>query len=243
MPKTSRFKKILKICGGVIVFFTLPTLLLFGFLYFKYNEDLPEGKLGIEADQLATKMLNSLNYKAYKATDYLEWTFKGMHHYKWYKSENRCEVYWKSFKVILDFKNLDNSSVFVAEQVYNGIEKQKYIDKATAYFNNDSFWLVAPYKVFDNGVERRLIKTDQNKEALLVTYTSGGSTPGDSYLWHLDDKAKPVSYQMWVSILPIKGLKATWENWITTESGAQLPTFHKLLFLGIELTDVKTIID
>jgi hypothetical protein len=46
---------------------------------------------------------------------------------------------------------------------------------------------------------------------------------------------------MWVDILPINGLEATWENWIVTESGAQLPTFHKLVFLGLELTDIKGI--
>lgn len=98
---------------------------------------------------------------------------------------------------------------------------------------------MAPYKVFDSGVERRLVKTEENKDALLVTYTSGGSTPGDSYLWHLDDTGKPKSYQMWTQILPIEGLEATWENWTTTESGAQLPTFHKLLVLGLELDGVK----
>ncbi len=55
--------------------------------------------------------------------------------------------------------------------------------------------------------ERRLVKTKTNKDALLVTYTSGGTTPGDSYLWHLDASGKPESYQMWVSILPIGGLE------------------------------------
>ncbi|MFK7832710.1 MAG: hypothetical protein AB8B52_05500 [Winogradskyella sp.] len=239
MAKPSKLKKILKIIGGIIVFFTLPTLLLFGFMYLKYNEDLPTGIQGEQADQLATKMLQALNEDAYLNTDYLEWTFKGNHHYKWYKSDRKCEVYWDHFTVILDFENSNNSSVFVAEQAYDGIEKQKYIQKAQSYFNNDSFWLVAPYKVFDSGTERRLVTTEGRKEALLVTYTSGGSTPGDSYLWHLDTEGKPQSFQMWVAILPIKGLEATWENWITTDSGAQLPTFHKLLFLGIEMGDVK----
>ncbi|WP_296316470.1 hypothetical protein [Winogradskyella sp. UBA3174] len=239
MAKQSKLKKALKIIGGVIIFFTLPTLLLFGFMYLKYNEDLPEGKQGPAADLLALELLQSLDEAAYLNTDYLEWTFKDRHHYKWYKSDNTCEVYWDNFTVLLDFENKANSKVFVAEQEYNGIEKQDYINKAEAYFNNDSFWLVAPYKVFDNGVERRLVKTEDNKDALLVTYISGGTTPGDSYLWHLDENGKPKSYQMWVAILPIDGLEATWENWITTESGAQLPTFHKLLFLGLELDGVK----
>jgi len=239
MAKKSKRKKVFKIIGGLIVFFTLPTLLLFGFMYLKYDEDLPKGKQGPEADKLATKMLEALNEEAYLNTDYLEWTFKDRHHYKWYKSDKICEVYWDDFTVILDFNNTSNSKVFVLKQEYKGVEKQDYIIKAKNYFNNDSFWLVAPYKIFDASAERRLVTTEDNEKALLVTYTSGGSTPGDSYLWHLDTEGKPRSYQMWVEILPINGLEATWENWVTTESGAKLPTFHKLLFLGLEMGDVK----
>ncbi len=239
MAKTPRLKKILKIIAGIVIFFTLPSLLFFGFLYLKYDEDLPQGIQDAEADALAHRMLNALNYEAYKNTNYLEWTFKGRHHYKWYKSQNRCEVYWDHFKVNLDLKNRNKSSVFVADQSYDGIEKDDYIHKAEAYFNNDAFWLVAPYKVFDKGTERRLIKTKDGKDALLVTYTSGGNTPGDAYLWHFDSHGKPSSYQMWVDILPIDGLEATWNDWTITESGAELPTFHKLLFLGLEMGDVK----
>ena len=239
MPKTSRTKRIVKIIAGVIIFFTLPSLLFFSFLYLRYNEDLPTGTKGPKADQLASKMLEALNEEAYLNTDYLEWTFKGRHHYKWYKTDNTCEVSWDKMTVILDLKNHDSSKVFAGEQEYNGVEKHDYIHKAEAYFNNDSFWLVAPYKVFDPGTERRLVATEDGKEALLVTYTSGGNTPGDSYLWHLDDSGKPKSYQMWVDILPIEGLEATWDQWITTESGALLPTTHQLLVLDLDMGEVK----
>ncbi|WP_299276753.1 hypothetical protein [uncultured Psychroserpens sp.] len=237
MPKP---KKIFKIIGGVIIFFTLPTLLFFAFMYLKYDEDLPTGAQGKAADQLAVRMLNALNYEAYQATDYIEFTFKKRHHFKWYKTENRCEVYWKNIKVNLDLANHDNSEVFVSEEPYYGEDLHEFIHKAEDLFNNDTFWLVAPYKVFDEGVERRLVKTNNGKDALLVTYTNGGSTPGDSYLWHFDDNGKPKSYQMWVDILPINGLKASWSNWTTTQTEAQLPTFHKLLVIGLEIDDIKT---
>jgi len=46
---------------------------------------------------------------------------------------------------------------------------------------------------------------------------------------------------MWVDILPIGGLESSWTDWKTTESGAQLPTFHKLLFLGLDMGEVNTI--
>ncbi|MEM6516695.1 MAG: hypothetical protein AAF688_10975 [Bacteroidota bacterium] len=233
-------KKTLKIIGGIIVFFTLPSLLLFLFLYLKYDEPLPKGIQGKEADALAEKMLDALNHEAFNATDYIEFTFKNMHRYKWNKAENTCEVLWKSFRVNLDLQNTKNSKVFVADQAYKGVEKQGYINKAENYFNNDTFWVVAPYKVFDEGTERRLVKTENGDEALLVTYTSGGSTPGDSYLWHLDENGMPESFQMWVDILPINGLEASWSDWTTTDTGVKLPKFHKLLILGIELTDIRT---
>jgi len=239
LAKTSKSKRILKIVGGVIIFFTLPTLLFFAFMYLRYNEDLPVGKQGPEADLLAKSMLKALNEEAYLNTDYLEWTFKGRNHYKWYKTDNICEVSWDAMTVILDLKNSNDSKVFAGEQEYNGKEKQDYIEKALAYFNNDSFWLVAPYKVFDKGTERRIVQTEDGKQALLITYTKGGTTPGDSYLWHFDESGKPKSYQMWVDILPIDGLEATWDQWTETESGALLPTTHKLLVLDLDMGEVK----
>ena len=232
-------KKTLKIVTGIIIFLTLPSLLFFGFIFFKYNEDLPTGIQGEKADALAYKMLDALDYEAYNETNYIEWTFKKRHHYNWDKANNICDVFWKDYKVTLNLNNLSKSKAFVHSFKTESSIAQPLINKAIKYFNNDSFWLVAPYKVFDKGVERRLVKTATNKDALLVTFTSGGSTPGDSFLWLLDDNGKPIAFKMWTSILPIDGLKATWSNWTTTESGAQLPTFHKLLVLGLEIDDVK----
>lgn len=231
------FKRIFKIIAGIVIFLTLPSLLFFGFVYFKYNEDLPTGTQGPEADALANKMLTALNHDAYKNTNYLEWTFKGIHQYKWQKDNNQCEVKWKGVTVNLDLNNTQNSEAFLGDTKLTGQQAQDYIKTATDYFNNDSFWLVAPYKVFDAGTERRLVNYNGN-DALLITYTSGGSTPGDSYLWILDQNGKPISYKMWVSIIPIGGLEATWNNWKTTESGAQLPTTHKLAIMELDMGDV-----
>ncbi|WAC02198.1 VWA domain-containing protein [Lacinutrix neustonica] len=238
--KKLTLKRILKISIGIIIFFTLPTVLLYGFLYFKYNEALPVGTQGKEADALAVKMLNALDYDAYKATDYIEWTFKKRHHYKWNKTKNTCEVYWKNYKVLLDLNKQSESVAFQDDIKIESEKQQQTIQKAINYFNNDSFWLVAPYKVFDTGVERTLITLNDDEKALLITYTSGGSTPGDSYLWHLEETGRPTSFQMWVDILPINGLEATWSDWTTTSTGAILPTFHKLLFTGLEMEGIES---
>ncbi|GAA3630785.1 hypothetical protein [Flavivirga jejuensis] len=232
-------KKIFKIISGVIIFFTLPSLLFFGFLFFKYNEDLPTGIQGKQADALAYKMLKALDYDAFKNTNHIEWTYKKRHHYKWDKEKNTCEVFWKDFKVDLDLNDHSKSKAYIHSfNVENDMTKG-LLSNALEYFNNDSFWLVAPYKIFNKGTERRLVKLENGDEALLVTYTTGGSTPGDSYLWLFDNTGKPKAFKMWTSLLPIDGLEASWNDWITTESGAKLPTFHKLLVLGLEISDIK----
>ena len=47
------------------------------------------------------------------------------------------------------------------------------IQTAQHFFNNDSFWLVAPYKVFEQGVERRIVDYDGKKHCWLPTPQKG----------------------------------------------------------------------
>lgn len=234
-----KIKRLVKIGAGIVIFLTLPSMLFFGFLYFRYDEDLPMGSNPEQADILAHKMLDALNHEAYQNTTYMEWMFKKRRFYKWKKDKQICSVYWKDYRVDLNLNRPDFHKAFVHSFNVEGEIGKELIEKAVNYFNNDSFWLLAPYKIFDKGTKRSLVTLDDGHEGLLVTYTTGGTTPGDSYLWHLDSTGKPVSFQMWVSSLPIDGLEASWTDWTTTESGANLPTLHKLLFLGIELSDVK----
>ncbi len=224
-------KRIFKIIGAIL----LLVVLGLGVLYCTSNESLPKGEEGIEADALASKMLNALNYEAYKNTRFLEWSFRGKHFYKWDKRENIVEVSWDNNKVILDTKIPEKSKVFVDTKL---IDNPELLKKATDYFNNDSFWLVAPYKVFEDGIKRKVVPYN-GKKALMITYTSGGSTPGDSYLWILDESGKPTSFKMWVSIIPTGGIEATWNDWTTTQSGAILPTKHQLPIGTLDMGDVK----
>ncbi len=234
-------KKIVKIVSGLVIFLTLPSLLLFCFLFFKYNEELPYGTQGKEADALAYKMLEALDYDAFKNTNYIEWSFKKRHHYEWDREKNICDVFWKEFKVSLDLSDHSKSKAFVHSFNVESDLAQDLIKKALKYYNTDSFWLVAPYRVFDEDMERRIVTLKNGDKGLLITHTENAYNPGDSYLWLLDDTGKPTAFKMWTSELPIDGIKASWSDWTTTESGAQLPTFHKILVLGIEISHIKGI--
>jgi hypothetical protein len=220
-------KKFFKFIGILL----LLLIIALGVYYFANNESLPEGKKGKEADALAIKMFNAINNDAFENIEILEWNFRGKHFYKWYKQKNIVEVSWDKNNVILHTNQAEKSEVFINDLK---VENNEILKNARDFFNNDSFWLIAPYKIFDTGTERSIVNYN-GKDALLITYTSGGSTPGDSYLWILDENYVPTSFKMWTSIIPIGGVSGTWSDWKNTTAGIKLPTKHTLSLFGMEL--------
>ncbi|WP_027076139.1 hypothetical protein [Maribacter antarcticus] len=229
-------RKLLKILGILFVV----VLVAFITIYAVYNEKLPEGRPGADADALAQKMLSTLNYDKFKQTRFLEWSFQGgAHQYKWDKEKRNVAVSWDDFLVNLDLIAPESSLVFKNGERLMDIESEAFIEKAVGYFNNDSFWLVAPYKVFDSGVTRSIVPLPDGTDGLLVTYTTGGSTPGDSYLWMLQPNGFPKSFKMWVNIIPIGGIEATWDDWDEMESGVFLPKSHEMGPVKLLMGDIQ----
>lgn len=228
-------KKLFKFIAAIILILAIG----YGVLYYLYNEPIPKGESGPEADALAYRMLGALNYKNYNNTKELEWSFRGDHHYKWDKEKEIVSVSWNDVVVYLDLITPSSSKATINKQPASYEETKNLIEKAQSYFFNDSFWLVAPFKVFDRGTERYLVDLEDGSEALLVTYTQGGDTPGDSYMWIIEPSGKPKSFLLWTKIIPIGGVEATWEEWIKTDSGVHLPTLHKLGPLSISMGEVK----
>ncbi|MGD1946501.1 MAG: hypothetical protein ACFB0A_09630 [Croceivirga sp.] len=229
-------KKVLKLLGGFIGLLFL-TAIVFGIVI---HEPLPEGDKGPKADELAKKMLTALHYEAYQNTRFLEWSFQGGNNtYVWDKAMGQCAVKWGDFEIKLNLSYPKKSIALRNNDLLAGRDRQKAIAKALSNFNNDSFWLVAPYKVFDKGTTRRIVSLEDGSSGLLVTYNTGGTTPGDSYLWSLDSNSFPNSYKMWVRLIPIGGLEASWDDWFISESGAFLPKSHQLGPFELDMGNVR----
>jgi hypothetical protein len=202
------------------------------------NKRLPEPEYGPDGDRLANEMLESLDFEAWQNINFIQWTSYGKHSYIWDKKNNVANIKWDNYEVVL---NLDSKSGVVYEYKHQltGEEKSEIIEKAWEYWCNDSFWLCAPYKVFDPGTKRAVVKQKDGSEALMVSFMKGGSTPGDSYLWILDENKRPVSWRMWVQKLPVGGVPTSWESWIDLPGGATVASLHKVSIIDIELTNIQ----
>lgn len=203
----------------------------------EFGQEPPEGRSGSEADSLAERMLEAIHYEAWDSTRYVRWSFSG-HRFLWDKERDFVRVEWSDRKVLLKLNSIEGEA-YENGDTLSGEEKEEAVQKAWEYFCNDSFWLNAPAKAFDKGTVRKLVETEDGDKQLLVTYESGGVTPGDSYLWKLDTNGLPQSYRMWVSIIPIGGIKASWDEWRTLSTGARIATLHEMSIANLRIKNLK----
>lgn len=189
--------------------------------YLFIDESRPVGTKGLEAERLTDEMLAALNKNAFDSISFISFTFREKHSYEWDKKNDEVIVKWDD--------NIVKIPLDQGEESYNEIQKQAY-----AKFINDSFWLIAPYKVRDNGTIRSMVDVKEGR-GLLIEYTSGGLTPGDAYLWIIDDKGFPKSWKLWTSNIPFGGLSFTWDGWIS-EKNAWFSTAHSSKILEIPIT-------
>ena len=217
----------------------LGIILLIGLILFLvFNKKEPQGSKGQAAEALTQKMFAAINKPAWDSTKYVQWTFTGINHYLWDKEQHLVQVKWGDNRVLLN-PNEISGKAYVNGVLQEGDKAYKLVRKAWSNFCNDSFWLNAPAKAMDPGTERSIVKLEDGRDGLKIKYSSGGVTPGDAYLWILDDTGRPTSWKMWTQIIPVGGVEFGWNDWKETSTGAMLSTLHKGLF-NLKIENVKT---
>ncbi len=191
------------------------------------DEPIPHGESGPAADALARRLERAVHADAWAATGAVRFTFPGGHRWLWDRTREVAMLEDGERTVLVRLDRREG-------RVIAGERSQEAIDRTYDAFFNDSYWLMPLTKLFDAGAQRRLVRDD----ALLVTFTSGGSTPGDSYLWELGEHDLPAQFRMWVSVIPLGGLTATWERWVALDTGALVSTLHRFGPIRFELSDV-----
>jgi hypothetical protein len=227
-------KKLLK---GLLVLLSLAVAAVV-VLFVIYNESRPTGKEGAEADKLAYQMIETVDGNAWENTGAVSWTFRNPHYHIWDKERHMAKVRWESHEVLIDI-NSRKGVILSNTEGMSTLDKAELCEYAWKFWVNDSFWLNPVTKAFDPGTNRSIVELEDGNVGLMVSYSVGGATPGDAYLWILDNNFRPTAWKMWVSIIPIGGISFTWEDWIQSETGAWFSTRHEGL-ISIPIADVKT---
>ena len=224
----------------VLLLFVLGIGLLIGIGLRLAQSPLPEGTTGPDADALARQMMEAIDDDAWQRTGAVSWDFSGRQQHLWDRERGLARVRFGDHEVLLDLTHQTGKAYLRADgSEIDAVQTEELVQKAWSFWCNDSFWLNPISKVFDEGVTRRLVELEDGGQGLLVTYSEGGVTPGDSYLWIVGPDGRPVAWKMWTRILPVAGLEAGWDGWQTLATGAQIATRHKIAFLELELHDVE----
>ncbi len=218
----------------VVLIGLLGALLVAGWLA---NEKRPAGTPSAEADALAHRVEAAVDKAAWDRTGAVRWSFGDRDTHLWDRVRNLDRVSWGDNEVQIDLASKKGLAMKAGKKL-EGAEADKLLESAYGRWANDSFWLNPLAKLFDEGTSRALVPLKDGGQGLLVSYASGGVTPGDAYLWKLGRDDLPTSWKLWVGILPIGGLEVTWENWITLSTGAKIATRHAGL-IPFELKGVE----
>jgi hypothetical protein len=211
---------------------------------FVESEPMPEhGVTGEAADALAHQLERAMNKDAWDKTGAVEWRHGGRSRHLWDRKRGFDRVRWKDFEVLLDIGRQEGIAT-KSGQPLNGAEKDKAVKKAYALWANDSFWVAPLSKLFDEGVTREKVEVPERdrgiaETGLLVKYASGGVTPGDAYLWLVPKDGLPPAWRMWVSILPVHGIKVTWDNWQPIDTGAMVSRHHQLSAIKFDVDEMR----
>ncbi len=228
--------KILLIIASLI----LISLLVAVFAFFILGQrDLPQGVGGSEAEALTRRIEQAVGLDSWKKTAAISFDFSrsGSRHF--------CDLkrgYWKvewskggdSYRLLSD--RFASFVAYKGQELITGEPARQSYFAAWKKHINDLFWFNPFVQLRSPGAERLYV----GQQALLVTYHSGGVTPGDSYLIITDEKGLPQRWQIWASILPLKGLEFTFEDWRQSQTGAWLSLVHKGPLLSVNIEQVQT---
>lgn len=203
------------------------------------NRPMPEGTEGPKAEDLTDRIMAFVNTEAWENTAIVEFTFKGLHHFFWDKKRHLAQVSWKNYRVLIDLNN-QRGKAWKNEEEVSAEKRDALLKTAWELWCNDTFWLNPLAKLRDDGTSRKYVALEGPQEGLLITYGSGGVTPGDSYLWYVNADGQPTHWRMWVSVLPLGGIQVPFSGWKRLHTGAQVSTLHDAGLLALTMDNVRS---
>lgn len=201
----------------------------------------PVTEEGPEAEARVSRMEAAVNLAAWRRTGAVRWTFSGRRQHLWDRRRQLAQVRWGEVEVLVAL-NTERGRAWRGGQEVFGAEAEALVARGYAAWVNDSFWLNPIAKMRDTGTTWTVVVGD-DAERVMVTYGSGGLTPGDAYLWTVGADGLPSHCEMWVSILPVGGVDFEWGQWQTLSTGAKVALMHDNVVRPVVLSEVAGAVD
>jgi hypothetical protein len=208
------------------------------FLFIKHEKRPELGQTGPEADALARKVQAAVGTEKWSEVGALYFDYGGRHQILWDRARGLARVDFGKKRALFRIDNKSGLAFVDGKEVTDAKKREDIITEGYRWYINDTFWLNPFASLFDQNVTRSITVDEDGNKGLLVSYgpTSGGVTPGDAYLWFAGEDGLPAKWKMWVSVIPVGGLVASWEEWKELPGGAKVSTMHRsaLLDFGVE---------
>lgn len=167
---------------------------------------------------LAKKTIEAMGgQEAWDATRFVRFTFAGARTHHWDKHQGRHRLEGttregESYVVLLDLDTKDGRAFKDGEEL-SGEAAAEWLERSYGAWINDTYWLVMPFKLFDDGVSLVYEGTEEIDgtayEKVKMNFDSVGLTPGDTY---------------WVYFNPDTGLVDRWAYHLQDWEAEKPPT-------------------
>lgn len=170
----------------------------------------PSYDLENRADTLAMELYEELGGpEAWASLPYLRFTFAversgertPVAHHFWDRTSGRYRVEWNSqnddttFVALFDVDAHEGGSVYANGSAVDTARADALLDQAYRRYINDTYWLLAPVKLLDPGVDLETVPDSTTAEELVLhaTFEDVGLTPGDQYWYTVDRESGRMS--------------------------------------------------
>ena len=147
------------------------------------------------ADEWANRVMNAMGGKlAWAAVERIEFSFFGERNgvsrppilHNWNRKSQDYTLQWQrgDSTIVVDFNvGTQAGKVRINEVVQPESSSGIWLKMAYGRYINDTYWLLMPTKLFDEGVNRSLAPDSSNAthQALKLDFGNVGLTPGDQY--------------------------------------------------------------
>jgi len=155
----------------------------------------------LAAMKLADKVMDAMGGRqAWDTTRYIGWNFFGRRTHMWDKVEDRVriDIPADTLSMIINLKTKGGSAKKGGELVTDLEDLTKILNSGYNSWINDSYWLVMPFKLKDDGVTLKSLgegttTLDKSADVLQITFDGVGVTPQNKYEIYVDKETHLVT--------------------------------------------------